>query len=97
MRVSTTPTLSPTPRARIRVCIHITGFRGRYEFYERRRASEGGRSDAFDTIYKRRDAAGSTGEGGKGRRAEAGLDGAQEVAQSSILLTESPALSRVRR
>lgn len=36
-------------------CTHYR-LRGRYGFYERRcAASEGGRSDAFDTIYKRRE------------------------------------------
>lgn len=39
----------------LNTCTHYR-LRGRYGFYERRRASEGGRSDAFDTIYKRRDA-----------------------------------------
>lgn len=52
--------LSPFVYTCTRTCAHTSStcthyrLRGRYGFYERRcAASEGGRSDAFDTIYKR--------------------------------------------
>lgn len=57
--------ISVRTRARLYVCVrasstqraHVSRPRsGRYGFYERRYASEDGRSDAFDTIYKGRNA-----------------------------------------
>lgn len=74
--VSINPSLSLALYTRVlNTCTHYR-LRGRYGFYERRRASEGGRSDAFDTIYGE-----MRGQRGveKGEEVEAGVDGAREV------------------
>lgn len=76
--------------------------RGRYGFHERTMcAPEGGRSDAFDTIYKRREERRGTGmlqaagrligDEGEGGRETGRKPMARGRSQSSILLTESPA------